>query len=117
MPWEIVAEGRCWSAARAPVHLRPDKWSVNVAIMGGPCNGVLSLTSAMTGGLSGVSISMTTVPTADNRALGLTLAVAHEGFGSTLQLALSLSGMAPPTGQSWRCRSPSGEERRPSDPG
>jgi uncharacterized hydrophobic protein (TIGR00271 family) len=71
----------------------PDKWSFIVAVIAGAA-GVLSLTSARTGGLSGVFISVTTVPAAGNIALGLAFGVGHEVWGSTLQLALNLSGMA-----------------------
>ena len=71
----------------------PDKWSFIVAVIAGAA-GVLSVTSARTGGLSGVFISVTTVPAAGNIALGLAFGVGHEVWGSTLQLALNLSGMA-----------------------
>jgi uncharacterized hydrophobic protein (TIGR00271 family) len=71
----------------------PDKWSFIVAVIAGAA-GVLSLTSARTGGLSGVFISVTTVPAAGNIALGLAFGVGDEVWGSTLQLALNLSGMA-----------------------
>ena len=47
----------------------PDKWSFIVAIIAAAA-GVLSLTSARVGGLSGVFISVTTVPAAGNVALG-----------------------------------------------
>ena len=56
--------------------------------------GVLSLTSAHTGGLSGVFISVTTVPAAGNIALGLAFGAWHEVWGSGLQLALNLVAMA-----------------------
>ena len=55
--------------------------------------GVLSITSARTGGLSGVFISVTTVPAAGNVALGLAFGVGDEIWGSTLQLLINLSGM------------------------
>ena len=55
--------------------------------------GVLSLTSAKVGGLSGVFISVTTVPAAGNVALGIALGVPHEIWGSLAQLALNISGM------------------------
>lgn len=71
----------------------PDKWSFIVALIAAAA-GVLSLTSAKVGGLSGVFISVTTVPAAGNVALGLAFGVGHEVWGSTLQLALNLSGMA-----------------------
>jgi uncharacterized hydrophobic protein (TIGR00271 family) len=71
----------------------PDKWSFIVAIIAAAA-GVLSLTSAKVGGLSGVFISVTTVPAAGNVALGLAFGVGHEIWGSALQLAVNLTGMA-----------------------
>jgi len=71
----------------------PDKWSFIVAVIAGAA-GVLSLTSAKVGGLSGVFVSVTTVPAAGNIALGLAFGIGHEIWGSTLQLVLNLSGMA-----------------------
>ena len=55
---------------------------------------MLSLTSAKVGGLSGVFISVTTVPAAGNIALGLAFGAGHEIWGSTQQLLLNLTGMA-----------------------
>ncbi len=71
----------------------PDKWSFIVAVIAAAA-GVLSLTSAKVGGLSGVFISVTTVPAAGNVALGLAFSAGHEIWGSTLQLLLNVSGMA-----------------------
>ncbi|MGI8646240.1 MAG: DUF389 domain-containing protein [Nocardioides sp.] len=71
----------------------PDKWSFIVAIIAAAA-GVLSITSAKVGGLSGVFISVTTIPAAGNIALGLTFGVWHEVWGSGAQLLLNLSGMA-----------------------
>jgi uncharacterized hydrophobic protein (TIGR00271 family) len=71
----------------------PDKWSFIVAVIAGAA-GVLSLTSAKTGGLSGVFISVTTIPAAGNVALGLAFGASYEIWGSSLQLAINLSGMA-----------------------
>jgi uncharacterized hydrophobic protein (TIGR00271 family) len=71
----------------------PDKWSFVVAIIAAAA-GVLSLTSAKVGGLSGVFISVTTVPASGNVALGLAFGAWHEVAGSSLQLAVNLSGMA-----------------------
>ena len=64
-----------------------------VALIAGAA-GVLSLTSAKTGGLSGVFISVTTIPAAGNVALGLAFGASTEVWGSTLQLGINLSGMA-----------------------
>jgi uncharacterized hydrophobic protein (TIGR00271 family) len=71
----------------------PDKWSFIVALIAAAA-GVLSLTSAKVGGLSGVFISVTTIPAAGNVALGLAFGVGHEIWGSTLQLVVNLAGMA-----------------------
>lgn len=71
----------------------PDKWSFIVAVAAAAA-GVLSLTSAKLGGLSGVFISVTTVPAAGNIALGLAFGVQDEIWGSVAQLALNISGMA-----------------------
>lgn len=71
----------------------PDKWSFIVAVIAAAA-GVLSLTSARVGGLSGVFISVTTIPAAGNVALGLAFGVTREIWGSSLQLVLNLTGMA-----------------------
>lgn len=70
----------------------PDKWSLIVAFIAAAA-GVLSLTSAKVGGLSGVFISVTTVPAAGNVALGLAFTTRAEVLGSAAQLALNISGM------------------------
>jgi uncharacterized hydrophobic protein (TIGR00271 family) len=71
----------------------PDKWSFIVALIAAAA-GVLSVTSAKMHGLSGVFVSVTTVPAAGNIALGIAFGVWPEVWGSTLQLAVNLSGMA-----------------------
>jgi uncharacterized hydrophobic protein (TIGR00271 family) len=71
----------------------PDKWSFLVALIAAAA-GVLSLTSQRVGGISGVFISVTTVPAAGNVALGLAFGVGNEIWGSALQLAVNVSGMA-----------------------
>ncbi|TQF69307.1 DUF389 domain-containing protein [Rhodococcus spelaei] len=71
----------------------PDKWSFIVAVIAAAA-GVLSLTSSKLGGLSGVFISVTTVPAAGNIALGIVFGVGSAVWGSTLQLLLNLFGMA-----------------------
>lgn len=70
----------------------PDKWSFIVALIAAAA-GVLSLTSAKVGGLSGVFISVTTVPAAGNVALGIAFGATDEVWGSAIQLALNISGM------------------------
>jgi uncharacterized hydrophobic protein (TIGR00271 family) len=71
----------------------PDRWSFIVALVAAAA-GVLSLTSAKVGGLSGVFISVTTVPASGNVALGLAFGAWDEVAGSGLQLLLNLTGMA-----------------------
>ncbi|MDN5743814.1 MAG: DUF389 domain-containing protein [Nocardioidaceae bacterium] len=79
-------------SATAFVH-EPDKWSFIVAVIAATA-GALSLTSARIGGLSGVFISVTTIPAAANVALGIAFAQGGEIRGSLLQLLLNLAGMA-----------------------
>ena len=71
----------------------PDRWSFIVALIAGVA-GVLSLTSAKTGGLAGVFISVTTIPAAANVALALALGDWLEMRGSATQLVLNITGMA-----------------------
>lgn len=71
----------------------PDQWSVLVAVLAAAA-GVLSLTSAKLGGLSGVFISVTTIPAAGNVALGLAFGAWDEVLGSGIQLVINLIGMA-----------------------
>lgn len=71
----------------------PDKWSFIVAVIAGAA-GVLSLTSARSGGLAGVFISVTTVPAAGNIALGIAFGAGFEIWPSALQLLTNISGMA-----------------------
>jgi len=71
----------------------PDQWSFIVAVIAAAA-GVLSLTSSRVGGLSGVFISVTTIPAAGNVALGIAFGVGDAILGSTAQLLLNLSGMA-----------------------
>lgn len=71
----------------------PDKWSFIVAVIAGAA-GVLSLTSARSGGLAGVFISVTTVPAAGNIALGIAFGAGYEIWSSALQLVLNIAGMA-----------------------
>lgn len=71
----------------------PDRWSFIVAVIAATA-GVLSLTSRKAGGLSGVFISVTTVPAAGNIALGIAFGAGTAIWGSTLQLLVNISGMA-----------------------
>jgi uncharacterized hydrophobic protein (TIGR00271 family) len=70
----------------------PDKWSFIVAVIAAAA-GVLSLTSEKVGGLSGVFISVTTVPAAGNVAVGVAFGVGSAVWASSLQLLLNISGM------------------------
>ena len=64
-----------------------------VAVIAGTA-GVLSLTSARSGGLAGVFISVTTVPAAGNIALGIAFGAGYEIWPSALQLLVNICGMA-----------------------
>ena len=70
----------------------PDRWSFIVALIAAAA-GVLSLTSAKVGGLSGVFISVTTVPAAGNVSLGLAFGAMGEVQGSAVQLLVNVTGM------------------------
>jgi len=71
----------------------PDQWTFVVAVLAAAA-GVLSLTSAKLGGLSGVFISVTTIPAAGNVGLGLAFGAWSEVRGSGLQLVLNIVAMA-----------------------
>ncbi|WP_406023761.1 DUF389 domain-containing protein [Nocardioides sp. NBC_00850] len=97
----LVARGLGWITAANVTAERPgtafiytpDKWSFIVALIAAAA-GVLALTSARVGNLSGVFISVTTIPAAANVALGLAFGLGEEIWGSTLQLVVNISGMA-----------------------
>jgi uncharacterized hydrophobic protein (TIGR00271 family) len=70
----------------------PDRWSVVVAVLAGIA-GVLSLTSAKSGALVGVFISVTTVPAAADMALSLALGGWDEFLSAATQLGINLAGI------------------------
>ncbi|WP_371527732.1 DUF389 domain-containing protein [Streptomyces sp. NBC_01283] len=70
----------------------PDWFSFVVAVLAGAA-GMLSLTSAKSGALVGVAISVTTVPAAANAAVALSYGDARQTWGSTEQLLLNLLGI------------------------
>jgi uncharacterized hydrophobic protein (TIGR00271 family) len=70
----------------------PDAFSFIVAVLAGVA-GTLSLTSAKSGALVGVAISVTTVPAAANAAVALAYDDPGQTLGSTLQLLLNLAGI------------------------
>ncbi|NKY16535.1 DUF389 domain-containing protein [Streptomyces somaliensis] len=71
----------------------PDPFSFVVAVLAGAA-GTLSLTSAKSGALVGVAISVTTVPAAANAAVALSYGEFGQTRGSTEQLLLNLLGIA-----------------------
>ncbi|MFT2015770.1 DUF389 domain-containing protein [Streptomyces sp. 796.1] len=71
---------------------RPDWFSFVVAFLAGIA-GTLSLTSAKSGALVGVAISVTTVPAAANAAVALGYGDVVQARGSTEQLLLNLGGI------------------------
>ena len=70
----------------------PDWFSFVVAVLAGTA-GVLSLTSAKSGALVGVAISVTTVPAAANAAVALSYGDMSQTWGSTKQLLFNLLGI------------------------
>jgi uncharacterized hydrophobic protein (TIGR00271 family) len=70
----------------------PDQWSFIVAYLAGTA-GVLSLTSAKSGALVGVLISVTTIPAAANIGVAAALGAWHEWLGATEQLSLNMSAI------------------------
>ncbi|GAA2290836.1 DUF389 domain-containing protein [Streptomyces kunmingensis] len=70
----------------------PDWFSFVVAVLAGAA-GTLSLTSAKSGALVGVAISVTTVPAAANAAVALGYGDMEQTWGSTQQLLLNLLGI------------------------
>ncbi|MGW0496493.1 DUF389 domain-containing protein [Streptomyces sp. NPDC003007] len=70
----------------------PDWFSFVVAVLAGIA-GTLSLTSAKSGALVGVAISVTTVPAAANAAVALSYGDTKQTWGSTEQLLLNLLGI------------------------
>jgi len=70
----------------------PDKWSLVVAVLAGVA-GVLSLTSAKSGALVGVFISVTTVPAAADMAVSLALGGGAEFLSAATQLGINLAGI------------------------
>ncbi|AVV40982.1 DUF389 domain-containing protein [Streptomyces sp. ID05-04B] len=70
----------------------PDWFSFVVAVLAGAA-GTLSLTSAKSGALVGVAISVTTVPAAANAAVALVYGDTHQTLRSSQQLLLNLLGI------------------------
>ncbi len=70
----------------------PDWFSFVVAVLAGIA-GTLSLTSAKSGALVGVAISVTTIPAAANAAVALSYGDMKQTWGSTEQLLLNLLGI------------------------
>jgi uncharacterized hydrophobic protein (TIGR00271 family) len=71
---------------------QPDRWSFLVAVLAGIA-GVLSLTSARSGALVGVFISVTTVPAAGEMALALALGSGRDFREAGTQLGVNLIGI------------------------
>jgi len=71
----------------------PDNWSIVIAIVAGVA-GVLALVTDRSATLTGVFISVTTIPAAGNIALALPFGDWQEVWGSALQLGINICGMA-----------------------
>nr|WP_202422586.1 DUF389 domain-containing protein [Gordonia sp. SID5947] len=95
----MAARGLGWVTADDVHHhpetefiYSPDRWSLLVAVLAAVA-GVLSITSAHTGALAGVFISVTTIPAAGNLGLAAAFAEWGEVRGSALQLVINIVGM------------------------
>jgi uncharacterized hydrophobic protein (TIGR00271 family) len=71
---------------------KPDAFSIIVAVFAGTA-GVLSLTSAKSGALIGVLISVTTIPAAANIGVAAALGNWDDWIGAMTQLTLNLTGI------------------------
>ncbi len=71
---------------------QPDRWSLVVAVLAGIA-GVLSLTSARSGALVGVFISVTTVPAAGEMGLAIALGSGTDLREAATQLGINLAGV------------------------
>ncbi|HET8638780.1 MAG TPA: DUF389 domain-containing protein [Solirubrobacterales bacterium] len=71
---------------------RPNAFSIIVAVFAGAA-GMLSLTSAKSGALIGVLISVTTIPAASNIGVAAALGNWHDWRGAMAQLTLNLIGI------------------------
>lgn len=70
----------------------PDGFSALVAVIAG-CAGTLSLTSAKSGALIGVLVSITTIPAAANIGVAAAYGEWHEWAGAMLQLTVNVTGI------------------------
>lgn len=71
----------------------PSIWSLIIAVIAGAA-GVLALTSAKSGGLVGVFISVTTIPASGNIAVAAVFGLWPEVWGSSVTLVVNIAGMA-----------------------
>ncbi|MFC4606496.1 DUF389 domain-containing protein [Streptomyces maoxianensis] len=94
MDWVNLFEVEKLAAERPNTNFiyRPDWFSFVVAVLAGAA-GMLSLTSAKSGALVGVAISVTTVPAAANAAVAFSYQEYKQAWGSTEQLLLNLLGI------------------------
>jgi uncharacterized hydrophobic protein (TIGR00271 family) len=72
---------------------KPDALSWIIGFLAGIA-GMLALTSAKSGALVGVLISVTTIPAAANAAVAVAYWVPSEAIGSAIQLVINLSAIA-----------------------
>ncbi|MER5767962.1 DUF389 domain-containing protein [Streptomyces sp. NPDC001985] len=94
MEWWGLFEASMLEADRPNTSFiwQPDLFSFVVAVLAGVA-GTLSLTSAKSGALVGVAISVTTVPAAANAAVAFSFEEYRQAWGSVEQLLLNLLGI------------------------
>lgn len=86
---DVAAEGRPGTS----FIYSPSIWSMLIAVIAGAA-GVLALTSAKSGGLVGVFISVTTIPASGNIAVAAVFGLWQEVWGSSVTLIVNVIGMA-----------------------
>ncbi|MDQ8704343.1 DUF389 domain-containing protein [Streptomyces sp. LHD-70] len=94
MDWQGLFSAEQLGAERPNTNFiyRPDEFSFIVAVLAGMA-GTLSLTSAKSGALVGVAISVTTVPAAANAAVAFSYDAYGQAWHSIEQLLLNLLGI------------------------
>ncbi|MFI2208986.1 DUF389 domain-containing protein [Streptomyces sp. NPDC020141] len=94
MAWLELFDTAMLDAARPNTSFifQPDAFSLVVSALAGMA-GMLSLTSAKSGALVGVAISVTTVPAAANAAVAFSFGEYRQAVGSVEQLLLNLLGI------------------------
>jgi uncharacterized hydrophobic protein (TIGR00271 family) len=121
LTWLLTAAGRLNDSmliAERPLTSfiwKPDALSWIVGFLAGVA-GMLALTSAKSGALVGVLISVTTIPAAANAAVAIAYWVPSEAIGSVIQLVINLSAIAVARNAHLAGAQGAGRATRPAEP-